>query len=249
LARGLSMRMIFKLRLPILVVLAGFVLSPGLRAQSDDNNVPLGDVARALRKERAKKDEPQAPVVIDNDNFSQVMQQVEKDRLQGKVNFTFDGAGKDIRVSSPDVTCNLAFNADSSALLNDPFVARDLPRSELAKLDGPATIRGDSLQVTIHNGSNWTIKEITVGLTILRRADTASLQFSSAKLLPASAGAPPANDDSPSEKPSDLTVLYHLKGSAAPASTTVFQQDLGAHLAPDQDWHWAIVQAQGVPAR
>ena len=241
-----------KLRLILLAVLAAALLSPHLAAQSDDNNnnVPLGDIARALRKEKEKKAEPPAPVVIDNDNFSQVMKQVEKDRLEGKVNFSFDGVGKDIRVGSPDVTCSLAFSADSSALLSDPFVAQDLPHAELSKLEGPATISGDALQVTIHNGSNWTIKEITVGLTILRHAgaDDASAVFGSAKLVPAAAGSAAA-EDAPSQKPSDLTVLYHLKGSAAPASTTVFRQELGGHLSPDQDWHWAIVQAQGVPPK
>jgi hypothetical protein len=245
------MSMAPKLRASLLAILAWLMLVPGLAAQSDDGNVPLGDIARALRKEKEKKAEPPAPVVIDNDNFSQVMKQVEKDRLEGKVNFAFDDVGKNIQVSSPDVTCSLAFSADSSALLKDPFVEQDLPRAEIAKLDGPAAIRGDSLQVTIHNGSNWTIKEITVGLTILRRAsggDDTAERFGSAKLLPAAASAP-APEDTPAQKPSDLTVLYHLKGSAAPESTTVFHQDLGTQLAPGQDWHWAIVQAQGVPPK
>ena len=56
----------------------------------------------------------------------------------------------------------------ATSLLSDPYAPQDLPEGELAKLDGPATISGDTLQVSVHNGTSWNIKEITVGLTILR---------------------------------------------------------------------------------
>ena len=125
----------------------------------------------------------------------------------------------------------------------DPFIAQDLPDSELAKLDGPATISGDTLQLALYNGSAWNLKEVTVGLTILRRPDVDTAYYGSAKLLPATVGPSPAVP----EKRSDLTVLYHLKGTAAPLTTTVFTETLGAALGPDQDWHWAIVHAKGVP--
>jgi len=49
------------------------------------------------------------------------------------------------------------------------------------------------------------------------------------------------------EKRSDLTLLYRLKGSAPPAATTVFQETLAAPLSPGQEWHWAIVEAKGLP--
>jgi hypothetical protein len=51
-----------------------------------------------------------------------------------------------------------------------------------------------------------------------------------------------------SEKHPDSTVLYHLNGSAAPSSTTVFHENLGVAPGQDQEWHWAIVQAKGVPS-
>jgi hypothetical protein len=245
-----AMNRISELRLLIAAVLIAFVLPLPLKAQSDDGNVSLGDLARALRKE--KKADPPAPVVIDNDNLSQVTKEIEKQRQQGNVGFLFDAVGKDIHVSSPDVTCNLAFSAQTSALLSDPYVPEDLPGRELAKLDGPATIQGDSLQVTVHNGTDWTVKEITVGLTILRRADKnqAAVSFGNAKLMPAVAGDNSADAaDASGEKQSDFTILYHLKGSAAPSSTTIFRQDLGATLGADQDWHWAIIQAQGLPPK
>jgi len=227
-----------------LLFLAGLALPEACRAQTDDNAVPLGDVARALRKEKEKTVEaPTAETVIDNENFNQIMQDAETERLKGDVRVAFEGSGSNVHVAAPDVTCSLAFNAQSGALLSDPFAPEDVPRSELGKLDGPAAIHGDLLQVTVYNGSRWTIKEITVGLTILRREGEAAALGGPAKLLPA------AETGAATEKRSDLTVLFHIKGSAAPSTTTVFHQSLGVALDPEQDWHWAIVQAKGIPPR
>jgi len=38
-----------------------------------------------------------------------------------------------------------------------------------------------------------------------------------------------------------------VKGSAAPAATALFRTQLNFALFPDQEWHWAIVRAKGVP--
>ena len=233
-------------RLPITLVLLGLWLpvrvaaqSDPILVQSDQTGQSLGDLARSLRKSKA----PPVHTVIDNDNLSQVMDEVEGQRLKGRVRFSFDGVGKSFQVSSPDVTCSLSFNAQATSLPSDPYVPQDLPESELVKLDGPATINGDTLQVSVYNGTAWNLKEITVGLTILRRPATNTAYYGSAKLLPATAGTAV-----PGEKHSDLTVLYHLKGSAPPLTTTDFREKLGAVLG-DQDWHWAIVHAKGVPPR
>lgn len=228
-----------KLHLPLaLLLLAG--LSGAAAGQSDSNDISLGDLARSLRKQK----EAPKQTVIDNDNFVQIMDEVQSRKLaSGSRLFTFDSIGKTFQVSSPDVTCSLSFNAQNTALLSDPFVTQDLPDSELAKLDGPATINGDTLQLSLYNGSAWNLKEITVGLTILRRPDVDTAYYGSAKLLPATVGPSPVVP----EKRSDLTVLYHLKGAAAPLTTTVFTETLGAALGPDQDWHWAIVHAKGAP--
>jgi hypothetical protein len=225
------------------VVLLGLMLPAGAYAQTDDTSVPLGDLARSLRK--SKTPEPDAPTIIDNDNLTQVMQQVQIKRLDGAPVFSIDSAGKDFKVSTPDGTCSLSFNANSTALLSVPYVSQDLPESEIAKLDGPAIIDGNSLQVSVHNGSAWNVKEITVGLTIVRHDDIAASQIDAARLIQASAGLtdPPVS----TEKHSDLTVLYHLKGSAAPSATIVFRSALEGTPGPDQDWHWAIVQARGIP--
>ena len=225
------------------IAILGLLLPLGASAQSDDAPIPLGDLARSLRKSKAP--EPAAPTVIDNDNLTQVMQQVETKRLDGSPLFSIDSAGKDFKMSSPDGTCSLSFNANSTALLSVPYVAQDMPANEIAKLDGPATIDGNSLQVAVYNGSAWNVKEITVGLTIVHHDDPAASQFGPAKLVEASTG---ITDPAPqAEKHSDITVLYHLKGSAAPSATIVFRSALDTALGPDQDWHWAIVQAKGVP--
>lgn len=224
-----------KFIVPIIVVL-GWLLPVCSPAQSND--MPLGDLARALRKSKGLP----AKTVIDNDNLSQVMDEVESRKLSGRLLFSFDGLGKSFQVSSPDVTCSLSFSAQATSLLSDPFVPRDLPESELVKLEGPATIRGDTLQVSVYNGTGWNLREITVGLTTLRRPEANAAYYGSAKLLPAAAGSATAV-----EKQSDMTVLYHMKGPAAPFTTTVFRETLGAAPGPNQEWHWAIVQAKGVP--
>ena len=223
----------------IAVILLGLMPPDSLIAQSDTPDLSLGDLARSLRKSKGLP----AHTVIDNENLTQVMDDVESQRLNGHLLFSFDGLGKSFKVSSPDVTCSLSFNAQATSLISDPYVPVSLPQDELAKLEGPATVDGDSLQVSVFNGTGWNLKEITVGLTILRRTQAAN-HYGSVKLVPASAA-----ESIPAEKHSDITVLYHLKGAAAPFATTVFRETLGAALTPDQDWHWAIVEAKGFPPR
>jgi len=229
--------------LRITLVFLGILLPVCARAQSDSAE-SLGDLARSLRKSK----EPAAPTadVIDNDNLSQVIDQVASLRLSGSPLFSFNGSGKNFQMSTPDGTCSLSFNANATALLSDPFVALDLPQGELVKLDGPASLDGDTLQVSVYNASAWNVKEITVGLTIVRRSETDTAYFGSAKLLPAVAGdGQPA--EKPAEKRSDLTLLLHLKGAAAPSATAIFREKLAAIPDPDQEWHWAIVSAKGIP--
>ena len=230
--------------LPLLVVLLALTLTAPIQAQ-DNNDTPLGDIARSLRKNKQKPADP--PVVIDNDNLDKVMEQAESEHMKGEMKFFLQGGGKDGHGSSPDVTCNLSFSADGASA-SDGTSAVDLPTSEIPKLDGPATINGDTLQVAVYNGTQWKIREITVGLTILRPPDASASYYGAAQLRPASDTTAPTNDQAV-EKRSDITVLYHLKGLAAPLTTSVFRQSLGVTLHPDQEWHWAIVQARGIPPR
>src|ERR1700676_2287310 len=206
-----------------------------------DGGVSLGDLARSLRQSKTPK-EPAAPDVIDNDNLSQVIDDVEHFRQGGKPIFSFDGAGRNFRMSSPDGTCSLSFNANATAVLSSPYVSQDLPQSELAKLDGPANIHGDALEVSVYNASAWSVREITVGLTLVRHPDASTASYGTAKLLPAVAG-----DVVPAEKRPDSTLLLHLKGSTAPFATSVYREKLDAALDDGQEWHWAIVEAKGIP--
>src|SRR5262249_10952367 len=137
------------------------------------------------------------------------------------------------------------FSAEGAAAASSSEnAAVDLPTSEMAKLDGPATIDGDQLEVAVYNGTNWKIREITVGLTILRPENAAAANYNGAQLRPAA-----ASTDAPGQKRSDMPVLYHLRGLATPNTTSLFRQSLGATLSSGQEWHWAIVQARGVPPR
>ena len=137
-------------------------------AQSADP--PLGDLARNLRRNQTPP-----PGVIDNDNLSQVME-AGASRNWGMVGLRFS-LGQDVvqmvNASNPDVTCALSFNAKN----RDPETTpkpQTLPDSELVKLDGPATIVDDALQLSVYNGTAWDLREITVGLTIVRPSSPAA---------------------------------------------------------------------------
>jgi hypothetical protein len=224
-------------RLEIAVIVFGLALPIGAIAQSDGGS-SLGDLARSLR---TKKIVASAPV-IDNDNLNQVMDRAETNRTNGTLEFAIEPSGKDFQVTSPDATCSLSFNANASAILAVPVVPIALPAEDLAKVDGPAVLDSDTLQISVHNGSEWTLREITVGLTIVRVEPDE--HDSLVRLLPASEDIPPTI----SQKRSDKTLLLHLKGTAAPDETKVFVTKLNNLLAPDQDWHWSIVEAKGIPS-
>ena len=219
-----------------LLNIAGFALllcSPALlRAQEDE--VSLGDVARAARKSKP----PEEQKVIDNDNFSVMMNKAESERLNGKPVFSIDPSGKSFTMTSPDGTCSLSFDAKATALISTPYVASELPQDELLKLEGPAAIHDDVLEISLHNGTGWELKEIVVGITELRNQPSAELH--PAKLIP-------SMDLAPAEKLPDSTLLYHLKTTAAPDSITVFRGNLLGDFSDVKDWHWSLVSARGIP--
>ena len=232
-----------------MVLLAAGMLALALplrvSAQDDANDTPLGDVARSFRKTT-----PSSEVVIDNDNFSKVVRDAETRRATGSTMvFSLDPSGKSLHLSSSDVSCSLTFSAKTSSLLADPIMLDELPRSELAKLDGPATIEGDSLEVSVHNGTLWELREVVIGLTIVRSPDPddAASYTGKARIVPAvaSVSSHPVQDSS--KKLPDVTMLLRVKGSAAPSGTALFRTQLNFALFPDQEWHWAIVRAKGVP--
>jgi hypothetical protein len=236
-------------RSKLALLLLGMILissSSYIQAQEEDGDTPLGDVARSFRKKS-----PPSDAVIDNDNLSKVVDDAASRRAAGSSPvFSLDPGTKSLRVSSPDVTCSLSFSAKNTSQLSDPLVD-DLPRSELAKLDGPATIDGDSLQVSVHNGTAWELREVVIGLTIVKRPEyETNSSYGQARIIPAAAGAQDRASQSQQnsfQKQPDVTLLLRVKGSAAPAATATFRTPLNFALFPDQDWHWAIVKAKGIP--
>lgn len=232
------MRVLISTRLKLTLLVLGMILlalPPWASAQEDPGDTPLGDVARSFRKKTASS-EP----IIDNDNFSKAMDDAESRRAAGSsLVFSLDPEGRSFHVSSPDVSCSLSFTAKTTSLLSDPLLLDELPRSELAKLDGPAMIDGDSLQVSMHNGTSWELREVVIGLTIVRRPEPGDpiSYFGQARIIPAVVGdASPQVQDSFQKQP-DTTMLLRVKGSAAPSTTAIFRTSLNFALFPDQEWH------------
>ena len=201
-----------------------------MSAQEDD--IPLGDLARELRSSKP----PSQSDVIDNDNFTLMMDKAESERLDGQPIFAISPSGRTFTAVSPDGTCSLSFVAKSANRTPAAYIASDLPQDELLKLEGPAAIEDGSLQVSVHNGTQWEVKEIVVGVTVLQNQ-------SGPEYRPAIMGPVPV----PSEKLPDLTLLYHLKGNSAPDAITIFRGPLGGSFSESKDWHWAIVGARGIP--
>jgi hypothetical protein len=240
----------------VLASLAALLLTRDARAQAippdDSNDAPLGDVARQFRKKS-----PPEQDVIDNDNLPKVMEQAR--RVPGPaLKFVMAGESKSFRVATPDATCSLAFTANARSLLSNQYAQMNLPASEMPKLEGPATIEGNSLIIAMFNGTDWHVSEVAVALTIVRKSDSgdAAASFGGAKLIPAVAGGVGANSDerpgdrggdAGSEKKPDLTVIYRMRAAAPPSTTTVFSAPLNLDLGPGEEWHWALVEAKGYP--
>jgi len=215
----------------VLIAVALLLLSLGVSAYAQDDDISLGDLARAARSAKTSSDQN----VIDNDNLKIAMDQAESARLNGKPVFSIDPSGTSFRMTSPDGTCSLSFDAKATALISTPYVASELPQDELLKLEGPAEIHDGILEVSLHNGSQWELKEIVVGITVPQNSPSPSLK-------PALLG-----DANTSPKLPDLTMLYHLKATAPADTLTTFRGNLGGDLDSTKDWRWSLVSARGVP--
>ncbi len=239
-------------RVVLLVALLFALLLPWA-ASAQDDAPSLGDLARNLRKNKAQQQPQPQPgpagtvppqTVIDNDNLTQVMEDAKNARpvKQEKTVFSIDPSGNTLKVSSPDVTCSLSFNARASSLLIKPVLIEDLPLTELLKLDGPGSIQDESLQLEVFNGTDWDLREITIGLTLERKPGENAEVAARARVIPAAEGVAPVTV----ERRSDVTLLYHLKAEAKPFSTTAFRENIGITPGPDEDWRWSIVEAKGI---
>ncbi|MFZ0798857.1 MAG: hypothetical protein WCA13_21275 [Terriglobales bacterium] len=241
-----------KLRLVAPVVLLAVLLAP-LPAAAQDDAPSLGELARNLRKNKAQQQPQQQPdsahavpahTVIDNDNLAQVMEDARKARpvKEDKTVFSIDASGKTLKVSSPDVTCSLSFNARASSLLIKPVLIEDLPLTELLKLDGLGSIQDENLELQVFNGTDWDLREITVGVTLERKPGEDAEVAAGARVIPAAQGMAPVAV----ERHSDVTLLFHLKAEAKPFSTIAFHENIGITPGPDEDWRWSIVEAKGI---
>jgi hypothetical protein len=217
-----------------LITIAMFLLcAPAwMNMSAQEDEIPLGDLAREFRNSKP----PDQSEVINNDNFTLMMDRAESERLDGQAIFSISRSGRTFTAVSPDGTCSLSFVAKSTNRTPSAYIATDLPQDELLKLEGPASIEDGALQVSVHNGTQWEVKEIVVGVTVLQNQ-------SGPEYRPAIMGPAPVA----SEKLPDLTVLYHLKGNSAPDATAVFRGPLGGSFSESKDWHWAIVGARGIP--
>jgi hypothetical protein len=182
--------------------------------------------------------------VIDNDNLTQAMEDVKNARpvVESKPVFSMEPSGA-VRFKSQDVTCSLSFNARSSTVFVRPVLVEDLPLDELVKLDGPGSIQDQNLQLEVFNGTEWELREITVGLTLERKPGENAEMAAHARVIPAA-----ENATAPVvvERRADVTLLYHLKAEAKPFSRTAFNEKIGITPGPDEDWRWSIVEAKGV---
>ena len=232
----------------VLPMLAAMLISGRAQGQENSNEAPLGDVARNLRK----KSPPLQPV-IDDDNLPEAMQKAESRQGFGSsLRFLMAGAGKGFQVSAPDVTCSLSFTANVKSLLSSSQYAQmELPVTDLAKLEGQATIEGDALTVPVFNATDWHVSEVAIALTVVRKTGKSSSAGESTNASSAAEVKAPLADDllleiRPEKKP-DVTVIYRMRAAAAPGERTVFSAPLELDLAPADEWHWAIVQAKGYP--
>jgi len=222
-------------------VVALCVLWP-IAATAQDDEPSLGDLARNFRKNKVGPHQD-API-IDNDNLAQATEEAKnrKPKSEDKFVLTIDAVAKTIRASSPDVTCSLSFNARAGALLIKPVLLETLPLPELLKLDGPASIQDENFQLEVFNGTDWDLREITVGLTLERKPGDNAEMAARARVIPAA-----QNSLAPTvEKRSNVTLLYHLKATAKPFSTTTFKENIGITPGPDEDWRWSIIEAKGI---
>ena len=231
----------------VLTAVTGVLSSGRMVAQDDANDVPLGDVARNLRKKNA----PSKPI-IEDDNLSRVMERAGDDQRSG-FRYLMAGETKGFRLAAPDVTCSLSFSANVRSLLTGQYAQMDLPTDEITKLRGQATIEGDSVTVPIFNGTDWHVSELAIALTVIRKRGGPSFPgpvYGPDAGVDASQTEPTQFDPLDqvrSEKKPDLTVIYRMRAAAPPWERAVFSAPLNLELASGDEWHWAVVQAKGYP--
>jgi hypothetical protein len=240
------------IRLLLMVVLLAPLAAIRATAQDDPDQMPLGNVARTLRKKSA----PAKPV-IDDDNLPQVMQQADSHHDAGSgLMFTMSGNSRGFRVAVPDATCSLAFTANVKSPFSSQYDQMDLPPVEMAKIEGKAVVEGDALTVPVFNGTQWHLSELAVAFTVVKKARTGVVPWNQDGATSTSADSTlpltrelvaDAFQQVRPEKRPDVTMIYRMRAAALPWSNAVFSAPLNRELDPGEEWHWAIVQAKGYP--
>ena len=234
------------IRLLLLLALLAQLGPELVTAQDDPDEIPLGDVARSLRKKT-----PPAKPVIDDDNLPQVMQEVDSHHEFGSgLRFLMSGSERGFHVEAPDVTCSLSFTANVKSLLSGQYAEMELPPGEMTKIEGKAVVEGDALTIPVFNGTQWHLSELTVAFTVVRKGRIGIGQIGQdvtsidpiAQELPEDA----FEQVRPERKP-DVTLIYRMRAAGLPWSNAVFSAPLNMELAPGEEWHWSIVQARGYP--
>jgi len=234
------------IRLLLLLALLAQLGPELVTAQDDPDEIPLGDVARSLRKKT-----PPAKPVIDDDNLPQVMQEVDSHHEFGSgLRFLMSGSERGFHVEAPDVTCSLSFTANVKSLLSGQYAEMELPPGEMTKIEGKAVVEGDALTIPVFNGTQWHLSELTVAFTVVRKGRIGIEQIGQdvtsidpiAQELPEDA----FEQVRPEKKP-DVTLIYRMRAAGLPWSNAVFSAPLNMELAPGEEWHWSIVQARGYP--
>ena len=202
-------------------------------AQDDPNEVPLGDVARSLRQ---KQSPPAAMPIINDDNLPQIMETVDHGRsFRSSWPFLLMA---DSKMHDPDVTCSLSFTVNVKSLVSRQYDQMELPPAELAKIEAKAVIEGDTLTVPVFNGTQWHLSELSIAFTVVKKTRGGSGLIER--------GTDEFEQVRPEKKP-DVTAIYRMRAAGAPWDRTVFSTPLNLDLAPDDEWHWAIVQMKGYP--
>ena len=227
----------FLLRMLALWVFATGALNDCAGAQS------LGDLAR-----EARKSHPAQPVkVYTNEDIPQWSNEAvwkSAATVAPQTASVQAGGGapavSPIKMRSEDVECRFSFRAQSILPRDkaEPATVSPLPASEVAKLEGTASIWGDTLDVSIHNDTGWTLREVTVRLLPGIRAGDSKLAHSHA--AEHGGAADPAAGDAGR--------LLDLQLSAEPHTATTSSEPLAQSLS-GQEWSWEIVQAKGIPPK
>lgn len=246
-----SMFQLFGIRLLVMIALLAALWPLSVKAQDDRDQIPLGDLARNLRKKT-----PPAKAVIDDDNLPQVMQEADTHHDLGRgLHFLMSDKRSGFQVEAPDVTCSLSFTANAKFLLAGQYAEMELPPGEMVKIEGKAVVEGDAFTVPVFNATQWHLSEITVAFTVLRKrkANGGEMDPSLSSTDPAQIApvTPDLEVDAfqqvrPERRP-DTTLIYRMRAAALPWSNAVFSTPLNMELAPGEEWHWAIVQAKGYP--